>query len=93
VEKGLGESYEASHARLVVEAFTSIFDRRKLISEAKIKLLPPESQSASDKIYFETAEKLLKGIESIIRSYEKSTSPLYKKIFEIYQSIKSEYPG
>jgi hypothetical protein len=91
--EGLKESYEATHAKLVVEAYRSIFERRKLLSDSKIQILPPESSTAADRLYYETAEKHCRSIENLIRSYKKSKSLYYKKIYEIYQSIRNEYPG
>ena len=47
VEAGLGESYEAAHTRLIVDAFVAAQERRRMLVEGKLPQLPPISQAAA----------------------------------------------
>ncbi|MCX6223530.1 MAG: hypothetical protein NTV01_02040, partial [Bacteroidia bacterium] len=68
IKSGLGDSYEAAHARLAFEAFAAAFNRRKLTEEGKLQPLPRRSQEAVDLLYLKTAETLCTGIENATSS-------------------------
>jgi hypothetical protein len=91
IKAGFGDTYEAAHAKLGAEAYAAVFERRNLVAEGKISPLPKESQVAADKVYYDTADKHIKCLERIIRSYRKSENPKHKKMFEIYNTTRSNY--
>jgi hypothetical protein len=62
-DKGLGESYEAAHARLAFETFAAAVRRKQLLKEGKILPLPGKSQEAVTKLYLNTAEAICTGNE------------------------------
>ncbi len=67
-QEGLSESYEAAHARLVMEFIKTIFIRHKLVSENKIKPLSLDSQSAADRSYLDATVKLYYGLKNAMKS-------------------------
>ena len=91
IEAGFGDTYEAAHAKLCAEAYAAIFERRNLVAEGKITPLPKESQIAADQVYYDTADKHIKCLERIIRSYRRSENAKHKKMFEIYNNTRSNY--
>ncbi len=82
-EAGLGESYEAAHARLALDYISTVCERRKLQSDGKLPQLPEHSQAAADKCYVDTAIKLCDGLENVIQSYSESDDPEKKRIYEL----------
>ena len=62
--KGLQESLRAQHARLAVDAFVALIERKKLLNEGKIKPLSALSQNAVDRLYLNTVKTLLEGLET-----------------------------
>ena len=85
---GLADTYEASHARLALDAIHVAYERAQLISDGKIKSLAERSQKAADQSYIDSAKKLFDGLDRIIESYEISADPIRHKIFEVWK--KSE---
>jgi hypothetical protein len=72
-QAGLGDSYEAAHARLAEQAIDAALLRRSLQQASLIKPLPVSSQTAADKSYIDTANKLYDGLETVLRSHAAST--------------------
>lgn len=81
---GLIESYEARHARLVLQAIRASDMRKALLSSGKLPLLPEASRKAADQSYIDTAVRLFDGLEAVLKSYEKSSDPIQRKIYRIY---------
>ena len=83
VEDGLGDSYEAAHARLAADYIATIYERRRLQSEGKLHKLAEASQTAADRSYVDTAVKLCDGFWSVIESYSESDDPEKKHIYQL----------
>jgi hypothetical protein len=66
VEAGLGRSYEAAHARLVVAYLATTVTRLKMVAAGKLPLLPATSQVAADQSYVETTARLCEGLEKTV---------------------------
>jgi hypothetical protein len=81
---GFGETYEAKHARLIVDYVEAIHVRAKMKSEGKINILPPSSQIAADKSYIDSANRLVQGLRIVIESYEQSNDPHKKRLYTIW---------
>ena len=64
-ERGLGESYEAKHAELIVDYIPAIRKRHELLKAGTLAPLPPASQKAADLLYFSTMVKLIQGLKKI----------------------------
>ncbi|MHC4445947.1 MAG: hypothetical protein ACYTA5_25410 [Planctomycetota bacterium] len=88
IEAGLGDGYEAAHIRLAADYVATIQDRRKLLAEGKIIPLPEPSQSAADKMYIDTADKLYNGIAKIVKNYNNSEDPQKKRIWKLWNTHK-----
>jgi hypothetical protein len=82
---GMGASYEAAHAQLVVDMVRATHERFKLIRSGKLKPLPEPSQSTADKLYVDTANHLFNGLEKTIKGYEKATDPRQKAVYAAFQ--------
>jgi hypothetical protein len=80
----LGETYEAAHARLVLDFAEVTATRRELLRADKIRRLPEPSQTAADKSYDETLAKLCGGLDSVLKSYERSPDASRRKMFQLW---------
>ncbi len=81
---GLGEGYEAQHARLIVEYVRVMHERERLSAEGKLPVLPPVSQHAADRSYLEAATRLAEGLTTVLGSYEGSDDPDEQRIAAIW---------
>jgi hypothetical protein len=81
---GLGDSYEAAHARLAVACVATACQRLQLAAEGKLAALPPKTQTAADQSYVATASNLCKGLENVIQSYSTSDRPLKQKVYRLW---------
>jgi hypothetical protein len=90
VAAGFGESYEAAHARLILEAVRAAHERQSLSAAGKLPPLPEVSQAAADKSYVETATKLCDGLAALMKSYEKSPDERARKIFDLWTEEMSK---
>jgi len=70
MDADMGQSYEAAHARLCEDAWAVIPEREEMLKNGKLARLPEPSQSAADKSYFDTANKLCDGLEKQITRYQ-----------------------
>ncbi len=61
VTAGLGDSYEAQHARLAMECYAVAWQRQQLLADGQLTRLEPASQVAADMSYYATAAKALRG--------------------------------
>jgi len=84
-ESGLGESYEAEHAKLVLEYAVVVKRRREMLAKGEIKPLPEPSQSAADKSYVDTVTKLREGLQAVVQSYEGSNDPHKKRLYHLWR--------
>jgi len=84
---GLGDSYEAAHARLVVEYLAATNERTSLLKAGKLKPLAEPSASAADRSYLETTAKLCDGLEKVIDGYKTSNAPRKKSIHRIWAEL------
>lgn len=82
-DKGLGESYAASHAKLAINCISTVFERRERQIEGKIQSLPEPSQTAADKSYLDTANAVCDGLDNILKSYAGSDDPRKKLIYQL----------
>jgi hypothetical protein len=88
-ELGLGNSYEASHARLAFSSLEAYRRRLSLQSMGEIPLLPEPSREAADEAYRETTLKICKGLEDILSSYADSERPKEKRLSELWRSCSA----
>ena len=83
---GLGDSYEAAHARLAVTYHATTHQRLRLLAEGRLKPLPGDSQCAADKSYFQTTARLCEGLEKVLNSYAKSADPHQQRVYAVWSA-------
>jgi len=81
---GKEETYEAAHARLVVRYLATCQKRLQMLAEGKLGRLPPSSQYAADRSYFNTTVRLCEGLEKVLDSYAKAADPEKKRIHQLW---------
>jgi hypothetical protein len=67
VEANRGASYEATHARLVVDMVEALKQRFALIAAGKLKPLDEPAESTADKLYVESVERLAAGLDLVAK--------------------------
>lgn len=86
---GLEQTYEAQHAKLIVDYAAAMDAREKLKQEGKLTPLPEASQTAADKSYTDAANRLVDGLTKVVESYEKSDDPGKKNVFALWRQSAS----
>ena len=84
VDAGLGQGYEAAHARLAIAYLATTVTRLKMLGEGKLPRLPALSQAAADKSYVDTTAKLCDGLEKTVKSYQRSENPQKQHIWRLW---------
>ncbi len=84
VDAGLGESYEAAHARLAVACLAAAHARMKSIGEGRLPALPGASQAAADFSYLETVRRLCDGLEKVVASYARADDRQKQRIYRLW---------
>lgn len=85
-EKGLGGSYEAQHAALIMKCVDTIETRRAMLERGQLVKLPEASQAAAGKCYEDTAVKLYEGLVATLKSYANAAAPRKKEIYACWQT-------
>jgi hypothetical protein len=70
-----GDTREAAHARLALDAIEQVGLRRRLQAAGAIQALPKESQAAADRSFVEAATRLCDGLARLMTSYKDSDQP------------------
>jgi len=86
-EHDLGDSYEAKHARLIIDYVSAIRLRHEQLKNGEIAPLVPASQEAANQLYFSTTAKLIQGLKKTIQGYQNTTDPHQKTVFGIWSDI------
>ena len=81
----MDETYEAAHARLILDFAEVTAARRELLRADKMSRLPEPSQTAADKSYDETLTKLYDGLDAVLKSYERSPDAARMKMFQLWK--------
>ena len=72
--KGLSDTYEAAHARLVLLVLNTAHQRFMQLSQGRLNALPNmASQNAADRLYIDTVNKLIEGLSKHMDSVSRST--------------------
>ncbi len=87
-KEGLGQTYEASHANLILESVRAIRERTSLKAEGKLVSLPEASQNAADQLYLETLTKLCSGFTAHLEKILSSGTSDEKRIAQLFQESK-----
>ena len=86
--EGLDQTYEASHANLILESVRAILERTRLKAEGKLVPLPEASQNAADQLYLDTLTKLCGGLTTHLEKISSSGNMDEKHIAELYRESK-----
>jgi len=84
VAAGLGDTYEAHHARLAIASQAALHERLRRLAAGTLTPLATPRESAALKSYLSTTTKLCEGLDKAIASYEKSDSERQRQIFSLY---------
>jgi len=86
VAAGLGETYEARHARLTLECAATAVRRSRMQEAGQLARLASEaSQIAADRSYRETAIKLAAGLQKVLEGYGRSEDARKRQIHAIWE--------
>lgn len=85
---GQGDTYEAAHARLVVDCVASIQERMRLKRSGALAPLPAASQQAADRLYLDTADKLALGLARVLDGYATSADAGKRRLNEVWRSCE-----
>jgi hypothetical protein len=89
-EKELTETYEAAHARLVIDCLATAHTRLSQLAEGKLKpLANPVSQAAADQSYLDAIRKLADGLVQALATYEKSSEPRKQQVAQLWKQCLS----
>ncbi len=90
----LGDTYEATHAQLVLDCARAASVRQERLKIGKIQRLPEASRVAADQCYLDTVSKVCAGLEAILQGYENSPDSTRKKLYQHWrQSQPATSPG
>ncbi len=87
VEAGLGETPEAAHVQLALDCIETAHRRQHLLQTGQIKPLPGPAESAADKSYVETAQKLCTGLDAVLKSNATATATTPRKISAVRREV------
>jgi hypothetical protein len=90
VAAGFGDSYEAAHAQLALDAAAAVHARARLLSEGKIPLLSEASQDAADRSYVDTVVRLCDGLDEVLKSDESSAEPRRQEIARLWRATMGQ---
>ena len=88
----LGDSYEAAHARMVVECLATAHARLGLLAKGQLKpLADPASQAAANDLYLDATRKLAAGLSRVLAAYEQSTDPRKLQLAGIWKETAQNH--
>ncbi|GBC94469.1 hypothetical protein HRbin16_00251 [bacterium HR16] len=87
-QAGLGHTYEAAHAHLILRQWLTVLRRTELQTAGKLHSLPERSQAAADKSYLDTLTKLCDGLQKVLDGYAESPLAEKRRIREVWQAVK-----
>jgi hypothetical protein len=85
VAAGLENSYEAAHARLIIQRVQAMHQRQSLLAAGSLPRLPGMSQLAADRSYVETTNRLAQGLTATVRGYEGSHDAHQRRVLALWQ--------
>lgn len=86
-QEGLGNSYEAAHARLAVQCVITAHVRRQMLAVKMLEPLPDPSATAADKAYIGAAFDLYKGLVAVLDGYANSDNAQKQKVYQLWRGI------
>ncbi len=83
--------YEASHARLIMQAAEAAIERQEGVTSGEITPLPGDREQAAMKEFQDTVEKLAGGLEKAIEGYRTSNDAEKAKIVKLWDADDAGY--
>ncbi len=83
---GEGDSYEAAQSRLVIEHLRALRTRLEWEKAGRLPVLPPASAVAADKSYLDAADRLVSGLQRVLKSYAASDDPRKKRLWAMWEA-------
>lgn len=87
---GLSHTYEARHARLIIEQLATVRRRQQLLADGALAALPEASQAAADKSYWATYLKLVEGLVRSVQSYADSDQDERRVIYRLWNAARPD---
>ena len=85
-QHGLGDTYEAAHARLAIDCLAVTHTRLSMLAQGKLPPLEqPVSQAAADQSYLDTTRKLTDGLMKVLASYAPSGNPRKQLLARLWE--------
>ena len=84
-EAGLGGSYEAAHAGLILDHLAAAAARREMLESGTLERLPGASQAAADQAYTDTVNKLAEGLRGVLKAHESSPDEGKRRIASLWR--------
>lgn len=90
---GLGNSYEAAHVRLILEALSAVRTRRGLQAQGKLPPLPEaDRQAAADQSFTDAAQRLYQALEAVLSTYATSSDTNQRRVYRLWRSLEEGSP-
>lgn len=86
--EGLGDTYEAAHARLVVRSLTVATQRAADLAEGRLARLPARSQAAADRSYLDTTARLQEGLSRNLEADQATADPRRQRVRALWMEVK-----
>ncbi len=83
---GLGDTYEAAHARLVVRCLATAEERAQALAAGRLSRLPERSQAAADRLYLSTTTRLLDGLTRRLEAAPVATESGRQRLRTLWES-------
>jgi hypothetical protein len=85
---GLGDSFEAGQARVVVQMLTAAHERRRLIAAGRLRVpqlegIPPADAAAVDKLYATQARIMLGGLQDHLKGISLWRHPVKPEVLRL----------
>jgi hypothetical protein len=87
-DAGFGDTYEAAHARLAFKCIHTLHRRRELLAEGHLEPLPDPAGPAAERMYVDTARKLVHGLEDVLSKPAPSGDERAARVRELWESQK-----
>ncbi|MEI7552999.1 MAG: hypothetical protein WCL24_11775 [Verrucomicrobiota bacterium] len=87
---GLGDGYEAAHARLAIECFAACEARRAAVAAGTATRLTDLALAAADHAYVLTVERLCEGLEAVLNSYAHAADPAKQRVAALWTAAQAE---
>ncbi len=90
--EGRPDSFEAQQAQLAIEHLLALRERVRLQESGRLVPLPEPTHTAANRSYLEAADRLAKGLASLMAQYARGGDPARKHLAELWQAAGGKAP-